>query len=253
MEAFVPLMNRLLKNMLDNIASLRENFKPACGGQLLLLMSMGFSGLGFSISAQADCDFDDFPIMSAMKFFPLLADASFNNRPMMVKGYTSDDSLEEVAGYYHRQWKGRVDDSTIGPWFQVSSLQDECMMTVQIARQNDGTQGRLVISNIPEIAGDAEIGEGLLMPGDAVVVSDLSTKDGPKKGRVSVLASAGSSSEVAAFYLANMDQAGWRLEHSFNQDGAQVLVFRDGLNTSNILIIPAADITQILINEERVD
>ena len=207
-----------------------------------------------SVRAQANCDFDDLPTMSEMKLFPVMADANYNNRPMMIKGYTADQSLEQVANYYHREWKGRVDNSTFGHWYQVSTLTDDCMMTVQIARQSgDSVQGRLVISNVPSIDPKAELGEGVMAPSGAIVVSDLVTNDGPKKGRVSMLASSGSSSEVMAFYRSNMDAAGWVLEHSFEKDQAQVLVFRDGLKTSNVLIIPAGEITQILINEESVD
>ena len=50
-----------------------------------------------------------------------------------------------------------------------------------------------------------------------------------------------------------MRMAGWVLEHSFSKDGAQVLVFKDGLKTSNILFVPAGDMTQVLINEESMN
>jgi len=206
-----------------------------------------------SFQAQARCDFDDFPTMSEMKFFPLMGDAVFNNRPMMVKGYTADVTMNAVVNHYQREWKDQYDNSTFAHWYQVSTLTDDCMMTVQIAKQNQGVHGRLVISNVPQGEAKAELGEGLLYPPDSVVVSDLVTRDGPKKGRVSVIAAGGSSSEVTTYYLSQMDRAGWVLEHSFNQDQAQVLVFRKGANISNILIIPAPGLTQVLINEEVVD
>ncbi len=216
-----------------------------------LLIANGFMWL--SLCAFAECDFDDFPTMPDMKLFSVMENAQYNNRPMMVKGYTVDATLEQVANYYYRVWKDRADSSKFGHWYQVSTLTDDCMMTVQIANNEDQSQGRLVISNVPTIDPGAEIGEDLLAPSDAVVVSDLHTQDGPKKGRVSMLASASATAEVESYYRANMGQAGWQLEHSFAQDEAKVLVFRKGLSSTNVLIVPAGDITQILISEEMID
>ena len=97
-----------------------------------------------------------------------------------------------------------------------------------------------------------EMGEDVLAPTDSVVVSDLTTNDGPKKGRVTMLNSADSVSEVAEFYLSEMQNKGWHTERDFSDQGARVLVFRDGLNISNIALIPAGDgTTQILLNEVR--
>lgn len=206
-----------------------------------------------SMPLLADCDFDDFPIMEEMKLYPLLADSTFNNRPMMVKGYTVDQGLDDIVDFYHSRWK-QANNSSYGSWYQVSTLTHECLMTVQIARNGkQSSQGRLVISNVPTIDPEAALGEGVMAPSDAVVVSDLSTRDGPKKGRVTVLASASSPSELMQFYRGNMTMAGWVLEHSFSQDKARVLVFKDGLKTSNILLVPAGDMTQVLINEETIN
>jgi hypothetical protein len=201
---------------------------------------------------EADCDFSDFPKMWGMKLHSVLDNSQHNNRPMMVKGFTVDSEVDEVVDFYHRKWKGRFDDSTIGPWYQVSTLTASCMMTVQIASMDDSAQGRLVISNVPTADPGAEIGEGLIAPSDAVVVSDLLTQDGIKDGRLSLLASADSPSEVSAFYQSAMSAAGWLSDHSFAEGDARVLVFRKGLNVMNVLIMPTPQVTQILINEETV-
>ena len=201
---------------------------------------------------EANCDFGDFPKMWGMKLHSVIDNSQHNNRPMMVKGFTVDSEVDEVVDFYHRKWKGRFDDSTFGPWYQVSTLTASCMMTVQIASMDDSAQGRLVISNVPTADPDAEIGEDLIAPPDAVVVSDLLTKDGIKDGRGSLLASADSPSEVSAFYQSAMSAAGWSSDHSFTEGDARVLVFRKGLNVTNVLIMPTPQVTQILINEETV-
>ena len=201
---------------------------------------------------QANCDFSDFPTMWGMKLHSVIDGSQHNNRPIMVKGFTVDSEFEEVINFYHHKWKGRFDDSTIGPWYQVSPLTKCCMMTVQVAGMNDISQGRLVISNIPTADPNAEIGVGLIAPSDAIVISDLVTQDGAKKGRVALLASGSSPAEVSGFYRSAMSAAGWLVDHSFAEESSHVLVFRKGLNVMNVLIMQAPGLTQILINEETI-
>lgn len=205
------------------------------------------------IAHAGDCSFDDFPVMAEMKLFPVLNDAVHNNRPMMVKGYTVDAPLEQVVSYYQKEWEDRYSNSTYATWYQVSTLTDDCLMTAQVGRNGDTSQGRLVISNVPTVEPGAPLGDDLLKPAGAEVVSDLSTRDGHKSGRVSVLACGGTAEEVASFYRANMSRGRWSLAQDFRKDQARVLAFRDGLDSSNVLIIPAGDIIQVLINSETID
>ncbi len=97
------------------------------------------------------------------------------------------------------------------------------------------------------------MGEGVLKPTDANVVSDLATVDGPKSGRVTLLAVGESPTEVAQFYRSNLAASGWQQQQDFRKDQAHVLVFRQGLNVMNILIMPSPEVTQVLINSETVD
>ena len=200
--------------------------------------------------ANGNCDFDDFPVMSEMRVQSVIDDANYNNRPMMVKSFYAEAGYSKVADYYHRKWEDEYDDTAFGIWHQITIITKKCMMTVQVTPQDDdSSHGRLIISNPPE-ADFTKIGGDVLAPADAVVVSDLATNDGPKKGRVTMLSSADSVSEVAEFYLSEMQNKGWYSERDFNNQGARVLVFRDGLNISNIALLPAGDgTTQILVNE----
>lgn len=200
-----------------------------------------------------NCDFDDFPIMDEMKVQNVMGDANYNNRPMMVMSFLADARFRQVIEYYHKVWDERYDDTAFSVWHQVTTITDECMMTVQIAAQ-DGLEssGRLIISNPLTGNFNARLGADLLAPTDTEVVSDLVTNDGPQKGRVSVLTSADSPSSVAAFYISEMQNKGWHLERDFTESGAHALVFRNGLNISNIVMLPTGDgKTQILINEVK--
>lgn len=204
-------------------------------------------------NAYANCDFDDFPIMDEMAIQDVMGNANYNNRPMMVQNFIADDaSYHDVVDYYHRVWDKRYDDTAFGMWHQITTMTNECMMTVQVAAQNDSTPsvGRLVISNPPAANENDDVGADVLAPPDSVIVSDLVTNDGPKKGRITMLSTAESTSDVASFYLNEMRHNGWSLDREFNEQESRVLVFRKGLDISNILIIPAGEMTQVLINDE---
>lgn len=199
----------------------------------------------------ADCDFDDFPIMDEMNVQSIMDDANYNNRPMMVRSFLANASYLEVVAHYHKVWDERYDDTAFGIWHQVTTITDDCMMTVQIAAQHAPTSsGRLIISNPPKGSPQAKLGEDVLAPADTIVVSDLITNDGSKKGRTTMLTSAEDAHTVAAFYMSEMQNNGWHLEQDFMEGAAHALVFRDGLNISNIVILPTGDgKAQILINK----
>lgn len=216
--------------------------------QTLLIV---LSALAAEVSAR--CDFDDFPVMDEMRVQVVMDNASYNNRPLMVRSYYADTGSKNVIAHYHRLWKDRYDDTAFGIWHQVTTLTDECMMTVQVASETDNTShGRLVISNPPTGNPRAELGEGVPAPAESVVVSDLLTDDGPKQGRVTMLTSSLSTSEVLEFYLSEMPRKGWSLERNFREGQHAVLVFKKGLDLSNILVTPAGDMSQILVNEVEI-
>lgn len=217
------------------------------------LFSALLLGALFSPVVWAECDFDDFPVMDSMRTQLIMADTVYNHRPMTVRSFSSDSTLNALLNFYHRRWKDNYSDSLFGSWTQVSSLDDECLMTVQAGEVDGvGTAGRLVMSDVPDADLDAPLGEGVLSPTGATIVSDMSSVDGPKHGRVTVITSDLSVSEAAQFYTSQMQSSGWWLQDRFAQQGRAVLVFRQGLDESNIAIVPAGEYTQILINEVQV-
>ena len=207
----------------------------------------------FSLSAHANCDFDDFPIMDEMNVQIVMGDAHYNNRPMSVRSFVADASYQQVVSYYHKVWDKRYDDTAFGIWHQITTITKKCMMTVQLAgKKSQPSSGRLIISNPPTARANDNVGEGIIAPSDSDVVSDLVSNDGPKRGRITMLSTGGSTSEVAAFYQSEMQNMGWSIDRTFVEGDARVIVFRKGLNVSNIVILPAGNMTQVLINEELI-
>jgi hypothetical protein len=207
----------------------------------------------FTYRAYADCNFDDFPVMADMRVQVVMDNVVYNDRPMMVRNFNVEQSAEQVVNYYRRQWRDASVDSQVGAWRQISTLTKKCLMTVQYAEMpGAGTFGRLVISNIPNLNATGQLGTDLKLPSGTIVVSDTRMEDGPKKGRVTLLTSEGTVDQVVHFYRSQKLSDGWGLENEFREQGHAVLVFRKRLNESNIVITPAGDATQILINEVEV-
>ena len=209
----------------------------------------GLMGYLFAVGALADCDFSDFPTMPEMKISILMDDASYNNKPMKLRSFSAGTSASNLVRYYKREWKDRFSESAFEPWQQISTLEGECLFTVQYGEAGDGSFGRLLISPPPDASGGMALGEGVVKPGDALVVSDLKTKDGRKDGRVTIITSERSVSELINFYHTEMTVDGWSLEQNFTEYGRAVMVFRRGVDEANVLITPAGDATQILVNE----
>ncbi len=209
--------------------------------------------LAYTAAVNADCDFSDFPTMTEMQVSSLMDNAQYNNRPMAVRSFTVNTSADAVAGFYRRNWKDRYSESAFGPWQQIGTLEDECFFTVQYGGAGDNAFGRLLIAKVPKSDSAGALGVGVVKPGGAMVVSDLLTSDGPKAGRVTIITSDQSVSELVNFYRTEMAGDNWSLEQSFNQAAGAVLVFRKGINENNIVIMPAGDATQILINEVEIN
>jgi len=205
------------------------------------------------LNAQADCDFSDFPTMPEMKVSSLMDNAEYNSRPLGVRSFSVSASFDAVASFYRRHWRDQYSESTFGPWQQIGTLEDECFFTVQYGAAGDNTFGRLLISKVPEGDTNQALGVGVVKPSDALVVSDMQTDDGPKQGRVTIITSEQSVSELVSFYRSEMSRDSWSLEQSFNQAGGAVLVFRKGVNENNIVIMPAGDASQILVNEVEIN
>ncbi|MDO6748348.1 hypothetical protein [Gilvimarinus sp. 1_MG-2023] len=191
--------------------------------------------------------------MLEMRVSGLMDNAQYNSRPMTVRSFSANVSGEDLASFYRRRWKDAYSESRFGPWQQIGTLEDECFFTVQYGDTGGNAFGRLLISEVPTEGAGAPLGQGVIKPSGGTVVSDLLTDDGPKKGRVTVITSEQSVPEVASFYQTEMTTDGWGLDQRFAEGGGVVLVFRKGLDENNIVIMPAGDATQILVNEVEVN
>jgi hypothetical protein len=215
-----------------------------------------FSGLTallfviFPAWVQASCELDEFPVMDEMRTYTVMENANYNGELMSVIGFEADLSSSEVRRYYQRYWSGSEVQSELGQWQQISTVTRHCILTVQYQASGSGkTAGRLIASKPPQ-SQQQDMGKGLPVPNDGIVISDLDTQDGPKSGRLVMISSEASAIDIVDFYRAELQGTRWLLERQFEDQGASVMLFRDGLDEMNVVVIPTGNgMSQILINE----
>ena len=219
----------------------------------LILLIWGSSLFFASFSQGGVCDLDDFPQPDDMETYSILGGVVHNNRVIKANGYTSNLSMSEIEAFYTDYWDERVLARQQGPWRELSTMQTGCFLTVQMADSPDGSEGRLVIFMAPT-GPLGEVGAGLALPSETYVITDTVMDDGPKQGRVSVLSSGSSAEDIRSFYYAEYSARGYSMERDFEEMGHLILIFRKGLNVTNIAVSPTTDsrINHILINSEEI-
>jgi hypothetical protein len=204
----------------------------------------------YAAAVHAACDIDEFPVMPEMRTFVLMDKAQYNSETLSVLGFDADVPSHQLVNHYQRLWAGSEVLSDIGQWLQISTITKNCILTVQYrANGADKTTGRLVASAPIQSLGQQQ-GEGMPIPPEGIVISDLTTQDGPKTGRLLIISSEDAVIDVASYYRTKMQGGRWLLEREFEEQGASVQLYRDGLDEFNLVIIPTGNgMSQILINE----
>lgn len=195
------------------------------------------------------CDYDDFPRMDSMLLGMVADGMQWNNNAMNVRSFRVPATPEQVKSFYGKQWKDAVDYTTFGPWEQILHLNERCMMMVQVQAQNERySYGKLLLTNPPAPnASDRALGEGVPMPADAQVVSDMRSDDPLRKGRLTLLLIADDIHRTRAWYESEMLHQGWQLEHRSTLAGSVVLNYAKGRELMTIGLLRHETNTQVLL------
>lgn len=199
--------------------------------------------------AQADCDFDDFPVLDEMVVASIAEQLQWNNQPMNVKAFSFDGPESSITAFYAGKWQDAVDFSKFGDWQQILHISEECLMMVQVQAHNGQSSGRLMLVNPPaaELASRV-LGSGVPMPPDAVVVSDMQTQDGASQGQLVMLASSESLEDNLRWYQSEMLRAGWQTNHLAQQQNDATLICSKGREQLSVVFLRHEGFTQMLLN-----
>lgn len=203
-----------------------------------------------SVGARADCDYDDFPRMDRMLVSSLGSGVQWNHLPMNGQTFRVPASVDEVKGFYGRQWEEAVDYSEFNGWEQIFHLNEDCMMLVQVKRQNDRfSYGRFLLTNPPaRNAGEIQLGSGMPVPPGAQVISDMKSDDKIREGRLVLLRVEDNLHATNAWYETELARQGWSLEQRSRQANGVVLNYSKGRELMSVGLLRHQDQTQVLVN-----
>lgn len=200
--------------------------------------------------AQAECDYDDFPLMPDMLVASIGSNIQWNQTPMAGRSFRVPADLAAVKNFYAEVWADEVDFSAFNGWEQILHINQQCMMMIQVKRQNDRySYGQLVITNPPASAGATPVlGDGMPVPPGAQVISDMRSDDDIRQGRLVLLLNEEDMNTTAQWYETELKQQGWSLEQRSQQANGVVLSYSRERELMTVGLLRHQDKTQVLVN-----
>lgn len=203
-----------------------------------------------SFGAHADCDYDDFPRMDRMLVSSLGNNVQWNHQTLDGQTFRVPASVDEVKSFYGRKWEDAVDYSEFNGWEQIFHLNEDCMMLVQVKRQNERfSYGRILLTNPPaKNVGEIQLGQGMPVPPGAEVISDMKSDDKIRAGRMVLLRVEDNLHSTNAWYETELASKGWSLEQRSQQANGVVLSYSKGRELLSVALLRHQDQTQVLVN-----
>jgi len=200
--------------------------------------------------AQAECDYDDFPLMPDMLVANIGSNIQWNQTPMAGRSFRVQANLATVKDFYAKAWADEVDFSAFNGWEQILHINQQCMMMIQVKRQNERFSfGQMVITNPPSSAVAAQaLGDGMPVPPGALVISDMRSDDEIRQGRLVLLLNEEDMHTTARWYETDLKQQGWTLDQRSQQATGMVLSYSRGRELMTVGLLRHENKTQILLN-----
>ena len=118
------------------------------------------AGFGFALAGQALAGPPDFPAPDDAKVSQLADSVTVGGRNLSVRGFVTDDSLEDVVEFYQELWEDppvrgapgvAYEPDAIAPWHLLTRVEDDYVLTVQVQpTKSGGAFGYLAIGKLPE-------------------------------------------------------------------------------------------------------
>lgn len=173
---------------------------------------------------------------------------NFNGMPMRVRQFASRYRVERVLDHYRTLWGGRAADGRPGvvesdalpPWTILTHMEDDYVLTVQVAPEGGGSAGYLAMSRLPEPSDVGELGDGFPAMQGSTFYNDIESTDRGMSGRTLQLSNLFNVRGNVAFYRNHFRDRGWTmLVDRATNDELHTLTFRDGNETVTLVIMRA--------------
>ncbi len=179
----------------------------------------------------------------------VVKDLRVNGLDMQLINFSSRLSERQVINYYRNKWANKFAESVSGPWQQISQMQDNYFITVQVQENNfAGSTGRIsILSRAKKIP---EVGKNIPMLDSSRVLNEVVSKDKLTKSTVVLLSNAYSADDNAAFYEKFYSGSGWKVMMNQNmQERGTSMVFKKERTEILITIKDVADGSTVVMNK----
>lgn len=182
-----------------------------------------------------------------------------NGNDVIVRTFETSESTADVVNFYRDEW-GEERNSEPGftvmnlkePWILITRIEDGYLMTVQVRPMaNDGTEGLIGLSKLPERHRAPKLGEGFPTMGDSQVMNEVVSKDPGQSGRTMWLKNDHDLRTNIDFYRDNYGNDGWAVDMDRSIGGVMhVLALRKGRKRVNLVLTESKKQgSQIVVNE----
>jgi hypothetical protein len=182
-----------------------------------------------------------------------------NGNDVMVRTFETKESTADVVNFYRDEW-GEERNSEPGftvmnlkePWILITRIEDGYLMTVQVRpTANEGTEGLIGLSKLPERHRAPKLGEGFPTMGDSQVLNEVVSRDPGQSGRTMWLKNSHDLRTNVDFYRDQYGNAGWAFDMDRSIGGIMhVLALRKGRKRVNLVLSESKKQgSQIVVNE----
>ena len=182
-----------------------------------------------------------------------------------IRAFHSNDSIEKVVRFYRKEWKrpikkgmpGFVETIDAAPWYIISRVEDDYLMTVQVqvqANNKSASWGYLSLSPLPNPdAKLPEFGKSTPKIPGSIVMNELQHDDPGKKAITTVLSNTHSVKNNADYYRNFYIGKGWNLEtdQKLGHDEGHSLVFKTRRNRVTIMVLKDNAYTRVVVNSVK--
>lgn len=180
-----------------------------------------------------------------------------NGNDVVVRTFTTKEATPDVVNFYREEWgeqngePGYTVMNLKEPWILITRIEDDYLMTVQVRpTADDGTEGLLGISQLPDRHRPPKLGEGFPTVGDSEILNEVVSRDPGQSGRTMWLRNKHDLRTNIDFYRDRYRSQGWALDIDRSVGGMMhVLAARKGRNRVNLVLSETKGGSQIVVNE----
>ncbi len=171
--------------------------------------------------------------------------------PMRLWIFSSRLEPRRILSFYRNRWSDGFVENTFGAWQQISRMEDEYFITVQVqADAERGAFGRISIMHLDDRPVE-QPGLGVPRMQGTVIINDIYSDDAGRRNRTVAMANTFSVQSNADYFRRHYLDRGWGVTMTREVEGDHMAVYRKGSDEVTVVVNEGDGGSTILLNEVR--